>query len=121
MPHISFGSKCGFRSLNLSGLMEYPWQDRAGRAVDQRLELLKRIRRDHRTARTIANRILIGLGLRHVEKRMQHDVPPEGLAKRNGAIDLIFGVITLLPLCGDGLYLRHKSVSHAQAYDEDVH
>jgi hypothetical protein len=44
--------------------------------------LLKKTRRDHRTHKAVANRIRIGLGLRHVEIGMQHDVPPEGLAVR---------------------------------------
>jgi hypothetical protein len=66
--------------------MEYPKQDRAGRVVDHWLELLKKTRRDHRASKAIANRIRIGLGLRHVGKRMQRDVPPEGLAVRTAKV-----------------------------------
>jgi hypothetical protein len=68
--------------LSLSGSTENPEQDRARRMIDQGLELPQKTRYDHRTPQAIANRVRIGLGLRHVEKRMQHDVPPEGLAVR---------------------------------------
>jgi hypothetical protein len=63
--------------------MKYPKQDRAERVVDQRLELLKKTRRDHRTPMAVANRVRIGFGLRHVGKGMQHDVPPKGLTVRS--------------------------------------
>jgi len=61
----------------------------------------------------------------HSKKSIIGDCPKEEkcchLSKRNGEIDPIFVAINLPPLRGDGLYLRIKSVSHAQAYDEDVH
>jgi hypothetical protein len=63
-----------------AGSMEYPEEDGVGRVVDQGLELLKETRRDHRAPKAVANRVRIGLGLRHVGKGMQYDVPPEGLA-----------------------------------------
>jgi hypothetical protein len=68
--------------LPVSGSLKYPKKDRVGRVVDEPLELLKKTRRDHRTPLAIANRVRIGFGLRHVGKRMQHNVPPEGLAVR---------------------------------------
>jgi hypothetical protein len=60
--------------------MEYPEEARAGRVVDQGLKLLKKPRRDHRPAETVANRVRIGLGIGNVGNRIQHDVPPEGMA-----------------------------------------
>jgi len=65
--------------LRVNGSKKYPEEDPPGWVLDQGLELLKKTRRDHRATKTVANRARIGLGLRHVGKGMQHDIPQKGL------------------------------------------
>jgi len=64
---------------NIPRSIKYPEEDRAGRVIDQGLELPEKARGDHRATQAVANRIRIRLCLRNIGKRMQHDVPPERL------------------------------------------